>query len=134
LVYGRVTGWGQTGPKASAPGHDINYISITGALHVLGRAGERPAIPQNFVGDMGGGGLLLAFGIACAIIEAKNSGKGQVVDAAMIEGAASQLSGLLTMRALGRFDDERGTHFGDGGAHFYEVYETSDIDISRSAA
>ena len=126
LVYGRVTGWGQTGPKAEQAGHDINYIALSGALHICGRAGERPAIPQNFVGDMAGGGMLLAFGIACAIIEAKGSGKGQVVDAAMIEGAASQLSAILTVRAAGRFNDERGTHFGDGGAHFYEVYETAD--------
>lgn len=126
LVYGRVTGWGQNGPKAQQAGHDINYIALSGALHVCGRAGERPAIPQNFIGDMAGGGMLLAFGIACAIIEAKGSGKGQVVDAAMIEGAASQLSAILTVRAAGRFDDARGTHFGDGGAHFYEVYETAD--------
>jgi len=126
LVYGRVTGWGQTGPLAQAPGHDINYIALAGALHILGREGERPAIPANFVGDMGGGGLLLAFGIACAIIEAKTSGKGQVVDAAMIEGAASQLSATLTMRAMGRFSETRGTNFSDGGAHFYEVYETAD--------
>lgn len=126
LVYGRITGWGQTGPLAQSPGHDINYIAIAGALHIIGRAGERPGIPANFVGDMGGGGLLLAFGIACAIIEAKTSGKGQVVDAAMIEGAASQLSATLTMRGMGRFSDARGTNFADGGAHFYEVYETAD--------
>jgi alpha-methylacyl-CoA racemase len=126
LVYGRITGWGQTGPMAQRAGHDINYVAISGALHGIGRAGERPGIPQNFVGDMGGGGLLLAFGIACAMIEAIRSGRGQVVDAAMVEGAAIQLSGLLTMQAMGRFDDERGTHMGDGGAHFYEVYETAD--------
>jgi alpha-methylacyl-CoA racemase len=126
LVYGRITGWGQNGPMANRVGHDINYIALSGALHTCGRQGERPAIPQNFVGDMGGGGLLLAFGIACAIIDAQRSGKGQVVDAAMVDGAAIQLSGLLTMRALGRFSDERGSNMADGGAPFYDVYETAD--------
>ncbi|RJG08271.1 CaiB/BaiF CoA transferase family protein [Massilia cavernae] len=126
LVYGRVTGWGQTGPMAQWAGHDLNYIALAGALHVCGRAGERPAIPQNFVGDMGGGGLLLAFGMVSALFEALRSGKGQVVDAAMIEGAASQLSGVLTMQAMGSFEGGRGTHIADGGAHFYEVYDTAD--------
>lgn len=126
LVYGRVTGWGQEGPLADAAGHDITYIALGGALGVCGRQGERPAIPQNFIGDMGGGGLLLAFGMLAAIIEARQSGQGQTVDAAMIDGAAIQMSALLTMHGMGRFDEHRGTHFGDGGAHFYEVYETAD--------
>jgi alpha-methylacyl-CoA racemase len=126
LVYGRITGWGQDGPMAHWAGHDINYIALAGALHVCGRAGERPAIPQNFVGDMGGGGLLLAFGVLAAILKARSSGRGQVVDAAMVDGAAIQLSALLTMQAQGRFDERRGSHFGDGGSHFYEVYETAD--------
>lgn len=126
LVYGRVTGWGQTGPLAEWAGHDINYIALAGALHMCGRTGERPAIPQNFVADMGGGGLYLAFGMVAALLEARQSGQGQVVDAAMIEGVALQLSVVLTLRAFGQFDDRRGTGFIGGGAHFYEVYETKD--------
>jgi alpha-methylacyl-CoA racemase len=126
LVYGRVTGWGQTGPMADRAGHDINYIALAGALYICGREGEHPAIPQNYVGDMAGGGLLLAFGVVCAMLEASRSGKGQIIDAAMIDGAASQISALLMMRAMGRFSDERGTNMGDGGAHFYEVYKTAD--------
>jgi len=126
LVYGRVTGWGQTGPLAEWAGHDINYIALAGALHVCGREGERPAIPQNFVADMGGGGLYLAFGMLAALLEARQSGRGQVVDAAMIEGVALQLSVVLTLRAFGQFGDRRGTSFIGGGAHFYEVYETRD--------
>lgn len=126
LVYGRVTGWGQTGPLANNVGHDINYIALSGALGVCGRQGERPAIPQNFVADMGGGGLLLAFGMVSALLEAARSGRGQVVDAAMIEGSASLMSGLFTMLGMGRFSEVRGTNMGDGGAHFYEVYETAD--------
>jgi alpha-methylacyl-CoA racemase len=126
LVYGRMTGWGQTGPLAETAGHDINYLALSGALHLIGRKGERPVPPLNLVGDMGGGGLFLAFGLMCALIEARSSCKGQVVDAAMIEGAALQLSGVLAMRAMGHWRDERGTNLGDTGAHFYEVYETSD--------
>lgn len=126
LVYGRVTGWGQTGPLADRAGHDINYIALAGALHVCGREGEKPAIPQNFVADMGGGGLYLAFGMTAALLEARQSGRGQVVDAAMIEGTALQLSILLTLRAFGQFDDRRGGSFIGGGAPFYEVYETKD--------
>jgi alpha-methylacyl-CoA racemase len=121
-----MTGWGQTGPLALTAGHDINYIALTGALHLIGRKGEKPLPPLNLVGDMGGGGLFLAFGLMCALIEARASGKGQVVDAAMIEGAALQLSGVLAMRAMGHWRDGRGTNLGDTGAHFYEVYETSD--------
>lgn len=126
LVYGRVTGWGQDGPYAQMAGHDINYIAISGVLDICGRPGEPPAIPHNFVGDMGGGGLLLAFGIVSAILEARQSGQGQVVDAAMIEGAASQLSGLLTLRAMGQFDDRRGHNSSCGAAPFYETYRTAD--------
>ncbi len=126
LVYGRMTGWGQDGPMAQAAGHDINYISLTGALHAMGRKGEKPAIPLNLVGDFGGGGLVLAFGMVCALLEAKSSGKGQVVDAAMIDGASVLLSSLFGAHQTGWWSDDRGTNMLDGGAHFYEVYETAD--------
>jgi alpha-methylacyl-CoA racemase len=126
LVYGRMTGWGQTGPWSSMAGHDINYIALSGALHHIGRKGEKPLPPLNLVGDMGGGGLFLAFGLLCALVEALSSGKGQVVDAAMIEGAALQMSAQFGMRAMGLWNDARGTNLGDTGAHFYEVYETKD--------
>lgn len=125
-VYGRMTGWGQDGPMARTAGHDINYISLTGALHAMGRAGERPAIPLNLVGDFGGGGLVLAFGMVCALLEAKSSGKGQVVDAAMVDGASMLLASLYGAHQTGWWSDERGTNLLDGGAHFYEVYETRD--------
>jgi alpha-methylacyl-CoA racemase len=126
LVYGRMTGWGQTGPLAQSAGHDINYLSLSGALHMIGRRGEKPVPPLNLVGDMGGGGLYLAFGVMCALFEAQRSGQGQVVDAAMVEGAALQMAAILTMRAMGHWRDERGANLTDSGAHFYEVYETSD--------
>ncbi len=126
LIYGRITGWGQTGPRAHHAGHDINYIALSGALHSIGPADDVPTIPNNFVGDMGGGGLFLAFGILAAIYEAQRSGQGQVVDAAMIEGAALQLMGSLTMKANGLFSDRRASHFSDGASHFYQVYLTSD--------
>ena len=126
LVYGRMTGWGQTGPLAQTSGHDINYLALSGALHLIGRKGEKPLPPLNLVGDMGGGGLFLAFGLVCALLESRTSGQGQVVDAAMIEGAALQLSAVLMMRAVGHLKEERGTNLTDTGAHFYEVYETSD--------
>lgn len=126
LVYGRITGWGQAGPRAQDAGHDINYIALSGALHTIGPAGEPPAIPNNFVGDMGGGGLFLAFGILAAVIEARQSGRGQVVDAAMVDGAALQLMGSLTLLANGQFTDRRGTQMADGGSHFYQVYRTRD--------
>ncbi|WP_157219211.1 CaiB/BaiF CoA transferase family protein [Flavisphingomonas formosensis] len=126
LVYGRMTGWGQDGPRAHHAGHDINYIALSGALHTIGPADDVPAIPNNFVGDMGGGGLFLAFGILAAIYEAQRSGQGQVVDAAMIEGAALQLMGSLTMKANGLFTDRRGSHFSDGASHFYQAYRTRD--------
>ncbi len=126
LVYGRMTGWGQDGPLAQAAGHDINYIALTGALHAIGRPGERPVPPLNLVGDFGGGGMLLAFGLVCALLEAQKSGKGQVVDAAMVDGAASLMAMFYTMGAGGAFKAERGTNLLDGGAHFYDTYETKD--------
>lgn len=126
LVYGRMTGWGQTGPLAHAAGHDINYIALAGALHAIGRENEKPIPPLNLVGDFGGGGMLLAFGITCALLEAKASGKGQVVDAAMVDGTASLLAMFFGMQASGNFRHERGTNLLDGAAHFYDTYKTSD--------
>ncbi|HVT24745.1 MAG TPA: CaiB/BaiF CoA-transferase family protein [Rhizomicrobium sp.] len=126
LVYGRMTGWGQTGPLAQAAGHDINYIALTGALHGIGNAGKKPVPPLNLVGDFGGGALYLAFGIVCGLVEAKRSGKGQVVDAAMTDGAASLMSMFYGMNAMGMWRDERGVNLLDSGAHFYDTYETKD--------
>ncbi len=126
LVYGRMTGWGQDGPMAQAAGHDINYIGLSGALHAIGRAGERPVPPLNLVGDFGGGGMLLAYGMVCGLLEAQKSGKGQVVDAAMVDGAAALMAMFFSMSASGAFSDQRGTNLLDGGAHFYDTYETSD--------
>jgi len=126
VVYGRMTGWGQQGPLASAAGHDINYIALAGALDPIGRAGEPPLPPLNLVGDFGGGGMLLAFGIATALVERSRSGRGQVVDAAMVDGAALLMSMMWGMRAMGVWNDGRGTNLLDTGAHFYEVYETKD--------
>ncbi len=124
LVYGRMTGWGQEGPLAQAAGHDINYISVTGALAAIGTR-ERPVPPLNLVGDFGGGALYLVVGVLAALLEAKKSGKGQVVDAAMCDGAASLMSMFFDMTAAGRWTDQRETNFLDGGAHFYGVYECS---------
>jgi len=126
LVYGRMTGWGQEGPLAGAAGHDINYIALAGALHPIGRRGEKPAIPLNLVGDFGGGGLMLAFGMVCALLEAQNSGRGQVVDAAMVDGAAALMASTFGAFQADFWSDERGTNMLDSGAHFYEVYETAD--------
>ena len=126
LVYGRMTGWGQEGPMAQAAGHDINYIGLAGALHGIGRKGERPVPPLNLIGDFGGGGMLLAFGLVCALLEAKSSGEGQVVDAAMVDGAATLMAMFFSMGASGAFSDQRGTNLLDGGAHFYDTYETKD--------
>jgi alpha-methylacyl-CoA racemase len=126
LVYGRMTGWGQDGPLAQAAGHDINYIALSGALHAIGRAGEKPVPPLNLVGDFGGGGMLLAFGIACALIEAQRSGKGQVVDAAMVDGSALLMAMFFGFRASGLQSEQRGTNLLDGGAPFYDTYETKD--------
>jgi len=122
LVYGRMTGWGQQGPLAQAAGHDINYISLTGALAAIGPA-ERPVPPLNLVGDFGGGALYLVVGVLAALLEASNSGKGQVVDAAMCDGAASLMSMFFDMSAIGRWSEGRERNFLDGGAHFYGVYE-----------
>jgi alpha-methylacyl-CoA racemase len=126
LVYGRMTGWGQEGPYAQAAGHDINYIALAGALEPIGRAGQAPVPPLNLVGDFGGGGMFLAFGIVCALLEAQRSGEGQVVDAAMVDGAAVLTTMFHAFRAMGIWNDERGTNLLDTGAHFYDVYETSD--------
>jgi alpha-methylacyl-CoA racemase len=126
LVYGRMTGWGQEGPLAPTAGHDINYISLTGALDAVGRQGERPGIPLNLVGDYGGGGMLLALGVVAALWESRESGQGQVVDAAMVDGASTLMSVFHGLRASGIWGDERGTNILDSGAPFYEVYETAD--------
>jgi alpha-methylacyl-CoA racemase len=126
LVYGRMTGWGQEGPIAHAAGHDINYIALAGTLHHIGRQGEKPLPPLNLVGDFGGGGMLLAFGVVCALVERQRSGKGQVVDAAMVDGAALLMTMMHAFRHTGMFTDERGTNLLDTGAHFYETYETRD--------
>jgi len=126
LVYGRMTGWGQSGPLSQAAGHDINYIALTGALHGIGRAGEKPVPPLNLVGDFGGGALYLAFGIVCGLLEAKRSGKGQVVDAAMTDGAASLMTMFYGMTASGMWKDARGVNLLDSGAYFYDTYETKD--------
>ncbi|MES2484117.1 MAG: CaiB/BaiF CoA-transferase family protein [Pseudomonadota bacterium] len=134
LVYGRMTGWGQTGPLAQAPGHDINYISLTGVLNAVGRAGEAPAIPLNLTGDFGGGSLYLALGVVSAILEARSSGHGQVVDAAMVDGSASLMTLLYGFRAAGYWRDERGTNRLDSGAPWYNVYETRDGKYVSMAA
>ena len=126
LAYGRMTGWGQDGPYAPTAGHDINYIALAGALESFGRAGETPVAPLNLVGDFGGGGMLLAFGLVCAVVEARTSGQGQVVDAAMVDGAATLMTFIHGMAAMGVWNDERGTNMLDTGAHYYDVYETSD--------
>ncbi|MGH9059561.1 MAG: CaiB/BaiF CoA transferase family protein, partial [Acidimicrobiales bacterium] len=126
LVYGRMTGWGQDGPLAAAAGHDINYIGIAGALEPIGRAGARPVPPLNLVGDFGGGGLMLAMGVLAAQHERASSGRGQVVDASMVEGAALLTTSLHGMRAAGVWPGERGDNMLDGGAPFYDTYETAD--------
>jgi len=125
LIYGRMTGWGQTGSLSQVAGHDINYISLSGALHAIGEAGGKPVLPLNLVGDFGGGGMLLAFGVLAALFERKSSGKGQVVDAAMTEGSALLMNGIFAMMHSGHWD-ERGTNMLDSGAHFYNTYETKD--------
>jgi alpha-methylacyl-CoA racemase len=126
LIYGRMTGWGQDGPLAQAAGHDINYIALTGALHSIGRKGEKPVPPLNLVGDFGGGGLILAFGIACALVERDRSGQGQVIDAAMVDGAAALMAIIYGGHQSGWWKDERGVNMLDSGAHFYDTYETLD--------
>ncbi len=126
LVYGRMTGWGQTGPYAQAAGHDINYIALAGALYSYGRAGEKPTPPINMVGDFGGGGMMLAFGMVSALLHAQRTGEGQVIDAAMTDGAATLMSMIWGFRANGIWNDERGTNLLDTGAHMYDTYETAD--------
>ncbi|MBM7423347.1 CaiB/BaiF CoA transferase family protein [Spongiibacter marinus] len=128
LVYGRMTGWGQTGPLSQAAGHDINYISLSGALHGIGRAGDKPVPPLNLVGDFGGGGMFLAFGVVSAMLEAQRSGAGQVVDVSMVEGSAALMHMMYSYLNTEAFNwqDERGVNVLDTGAHFYEVYETQD--------
>ncbi|MHB1139927.1 MAG: CaiB/BaiF CoA transferase family protein [Microthrixaceae bacterium] len=126
LVYGRMTGWGQDGPYAPTAGHDINYIALAGVLAHLGRAGEKPTPPINLVGDFGGGGMLLAFGVVCALLDAARSGQGQVVDAAMVDGSASLMMMVWAFKAMGMWNDERGTNLLDTAAHFYDTYECAD--------
>lgn len=126
LVYGRMTGWGQTGPLAHAAGHDINYIALTGALHAIGRPDATPVPPLNLVGDFGGGALYLAFGMACGLFEAQRSGRGQIIDAAMTDGAASLMAMFYGFKAMGMWSNEKGSNLLDGGAHFYDTYETAD--------
>ncbi|MEO1245172.1 MAG: CaiB/BaiF CoA-transferase family protein [Pseudomonadota bacterium] len=126
LVYGRMTGWGQEGPLANSVGHDINYVALSGALHGIGRPGGKPVVAQNYLGDFGGGGMLLAFGMLAALLHARQTGEGQVVDAAMVDGAAQLTTGYHAMLASGLYDDGTGTSFLGGAAHFYDTYETRD--------
>jgi alpha-methylacyl-CoA racemase len=126
LVYGRMTGWGQDGPLAPRAGHDINYLSLTGALHAVGRAGERPVPPLNLVGDFGGGSMLLLTGVLAALWERGRSGRGQVVDAAMVDGVGVLLQMAWSLRGLGMWSDQRGRNLLDGGAPFYDTYECAD--------
>jgi alpha-methylacyl-CoA racemase len=126
LVYGRMTGWGQHGPLAGAAGHDINYIALSGALHAIGRPGEPPVVPLNYIGDFGGGAMFLAFGVVCALLEAGRSGRGQVVDAAMTDGAALLSAMMYGFKAAGSLSNQRGENLLDGGAHFYGTYACAD--------
>ena len=126
LVYGRMTGWGQDGPYAQAAGHDINYIALAGALAHMGRRGEKPTPPINLVGDFGGGGMLMAFGVACGLLEASRSGQGQVIDAAMVDGSAVLAQMMFAFRHTGMWTDVRGTNMLDTGAPWYDVYECAD--------
>lgn len=126
LVFGRMTGWGQDGPLARAAGHDINYIALSGVLGAVGRRGETPVPPLNLVGDYGGGGMLLAYGVVAALLSASRTGTGQVVDAAMVDGSALLMAQFYGMRALGRWTEERGSNLLDTGAPFYDVYESAD--------
>jgi alpha-methylacyl-CoA racemase len=126
LVYGRITGWGREGPLSHAAGHDINYISLVGLLHAIGQVGQAPVPPLNLVGDFGGGALYLAFGIVCGLLEVSKSGKGQVVDAAMVDGVASLMTLIFGFKAADIWTDQRGENMLDGGAPWYNVYETKD--------
>jgi len=126
LVYARMTGWGQTGPLASSAGHDINYIALSGALHAIGKQGGAPVVPLNLIGDFGGGAVFLVVGVLAALLEARLSGKGQVVDAAMVDGSVSLMTAIFAAFSSGFWRDERGSNLLDGGAPFYSVYETAD--------
>ena len=126
LIYGRMTGWGQDGPMAPLAGHDINYIALSGALHGFGQAGGKPQFPVNLVGDFGGGGMVLAFGVMAAVFSAQRTGKGQVVDCAMVDGAAILSAMTYTFLGNGMWKDQRGVNLLDGGSHFYDTYETGD--------
>lgn len=126
LVYGRMTGYGQSGPLSGAAGHDINYIAVSGALWPIGRSGDKPLAPMNLVGDFGGGALFLVFGVLAAVLSARDTGEGQVVDAAMVDGSASMMAMTHSFLNMGFWKEERGVNILDSGAHFYEVYETSD--------
>lgn len=134
MVYGRITGWGQDGPLAGAAGHDANYIALTGALHAIGQTDGPPVPPLNMIGDYGGGALYLALGVLAAVFEAGKSGRGQVVDAPMVDGAASLMVPVYGHYAAGRWRDERGRNVLDGGAHLYGVYETRDAKHVAIAA
>lgn len=126
LVFGRMTGWGQTGPLSKAAGHDLNYIALTGALHGIGRANEPPPVPMNLLGDYGGGGMMMAFGVVCAVLEAKKSGLGQVIDVAMTDGTATLSALMLGLKADGLWSNQRASNFLDGAAHFYDCYTCAD--------
>lgn len=126
LIYGRMTGWGQTGPLAQAAGHDLNYVALAGVIHAIGRAGQPPSIPLALVGDMGGGALYLVLGVLAALLEARSSGRGQVVDAAIVDGAASLATTFYGLHAAGLWDERRGHNVLDSGAPFYDVYECQD--------
>ncbi len=126
LIYGRMTGWGQTGPLAQTAGHDINYLAISGALHAIGRAEGGPTPPLNLIADYGGGAMLLAVGILAALVEAKTSGQGQVIDAAMTDGSALLMAAIYSLQAMGQWRDQRESNFLDGGAHFYDTYQCAD--------
>src|SRR6188768_1702925 len=126
LVYGRMTGWGQDGPMAQAAGHDINYIALAGALAHFGRAGSKPTPPINLVGDFGGGGMFMAFGLVCGVLEARVSGKGQVIDVAMVDGSATLMSMMWGLKEIGFWNEQLGTNVLDTGAPFYDTYETAD--------
>ncbi|GAB3368877.1 CoA transferase [Spongiibacter taiwanensis] len=134
LIYGRMTGWGQDGPLAQAAGHDLNYIALSGALHGMGHPDRPPRPPLNLVGDFGGGGMFLAFGILCAVYETSRSGKGQVIDVSMVEGSANLMHMMYAWMAEGRWQDERGVNLLDGAAYFYDSYETADGKFITIAA